>query len=45
MPDGEKTYEVRMLQRKLDAYREMGIRDFNYSSYRAGKILESYGTR
>ncbi len=45
MPDGEKTYEVRMLQRKLDAYREMGIRDFNYSCYRAGKILESYETR
>ena len=45
MPDNEKTYALRMLQRKLDAYREMGFRDFNYSCYRAGKILESYGTQ
>ena len=45
LPDNENTYALRMLQRKLDAYREMGFRDFNYSCYRAGKILESYGTQ
>ncbi len=41
LPSSEMGWQAEQLQEKLDAYREMGIRDFNFSYYRAGKILDS----
>lgn len=42
LPPQEMGWQEEQLQEKLDAYREMGIRDFNFSYYTAGKILDAY---